>query len=127
MPKPLRLLIDFLSYEGTPTNDPQDAIAVKRKVEETNVSEVFRHQIAIAASTVDQAIDLPSDSADYLIICTDRQVSIKLNGSSDAIVLNPKTAGMKTPVFMSRADITELTVSNAGADAANLDIVAVNI
>lgn len=127
MPKPLRLTVDFLSYEGTMTNNPSDAMSIKRKVEEADVSEVSRLQTAIAASTVDQSIALPDATTDYLLLFTDRQISIKLNGSSDAIVLKPKTAGTKCPVFLLRGDITGLTISNAGATAANIDLIAVNI
>lgn len=125
--KPLRIILDFLSYEGTLTNNPQDAVAIKRKVEESNVSEVTRLQSSIAPATVDQAITLPDATSDYLLLFIDRQISIKLNGSSDALVLKPKVAGTKTPVFMMRGDITGLTISNAGADAANIDLIAVNI
>lgn len=127
MPKPLRLLIDFLSYEGTPTNDPQDAIAMKRKVEETDVEEVIRLQTQIPATTTDQAITLPDANTDYLIICVDQQVSIKVNGSATAMTLNPKSAGKKTPVFMWRGDITALTITNAGSNPANIDLIAANI
>jgi len=125
--KPLRIILDFLSYEGTLTNNPQDAVAIKRKVEESNVSEVTRLQSSIAPATVDQAITLPDATSDYLLLFIDRQISIKLNGSSDALVLKPKVAGTKTPVFMMRGDITGLTISNAGAEAANIDLIAVNI
>lgn len=125
--KPLRIILDFLSYEGTLTNNPQDAVAIKRKVEESNVSEVSRFQSSIPAATVDQAITLPDATSDYLLLFIDRQISIKLNGSSDALVLKPKSNGLKTPVFLMRGDITGLTISNAGTEAANIDLIAVNI
>lgn len=125
--KPLRIILDFLSYEGTLTNNPQDAVAIKRKVEESNVSEVSRFQSSIAAATVDQSITLPDATSDYLLLFIDRQISIKLNGSSDALVLKPKANGLKTPVFMMRGDIIGLTISNAGTEAANIDLIAVNI
>jgi hypothetical protein len=125
--KPLRIILDFLSYEGTLTNNPQDAVAIKRKVEESNVSDVSRVQRSIAPATVDEAITLPDANSDYLLLFIDRQISIKLNGSSDALVLKPKSNGLKTPVFMMRGDITGLTISNAGTEAANIDLIAVNI
>lgn len=125
--KPLRIILDFLSYEGTLTNNPQDAVAIKRKVEESNVSEVSRFQSSIAAATVDQVVTLPDATSDYLLLFIDRPISIKLNGSSDALSLKPKANGLKTPVFLMRGDITGLTISNAGADAANIDLIAVNI
>lgn len=127
MAKPLRIILDFLSYEGTLTNDPQDALAVKRKVEESNVSEVSRQLIKIAANTTDEVINLPDADCDYICIYTDREISIKLNGSSDALVLKPKTPGTKCPVHFMRGSITGLTVSNAGTVEANIDVIAVNI
>ena len=127
MAKPLRLIVDFLMYEGTNTNDPQDAIKIKSKVEESDVSEGLRQLDSIADSTVDQAVTLPDANTDYLLLFVDREITIKLNGSSDAITLKPKANGTKTPVMMIRGDITGLTVSNASGAAANLDIVAVNL
>lgn len=127
MPKPLRIIIDFLSYEGSPTNNPQDAFAVKRKVEESDVEEVFRTQKQIAPSTVDETVELPDDPTEYLLIFTDRQITIKLNGSSDEITLSPKSAGVKCPVLFQRGEISALSISNAGTDAANVDIIAVNV
>jgi hypothetical protein len=125
--KPLRIILDFLSYEGTLTNNPQDAVAIKRKVEESNVSEVSRYQSSIDAATVDQVIALPDANSDYLLLFIDRPISIKLNGSSDSIDLKPKSNGLKTPVFMLRGDVTGLTISNAGTVAANIDLIAVKI
>lgn len=128
MPKPLRISIDFLSYEGTITNDPQDAISIKRKVEESNVSEVSRLQTSIPASTSNQSIQLPDSSTDYLLLFIDRELRIKLNGSSDVITFYPKTPGTKCPVFFIRGNITALSVTNpSSTDAVNLDFIAVNI
>lgn len=127
MAKPLRLLVDLLTYEGTLTNDPQDAIEAKRKVEESNVSEAARTQKVIPASTVDMVLNLVDSSNDYLLLFIDQQVSIKLNGSSNPIVLNPKAPGYKTPVFVLRGVSTALTISNAGANPANVDLVSIKI
>lgn len=130
MAKPLRLIIDFLTYDSSsaaPSNNPQDAIEIKRKVEEASVSEVSRVQKSIPASTVDMALNLVDSSNDYIIIQVDQIVSIKLNGSSDAIVLKPKVAGYKTPAFLLRGTATALTISNAGTNAANIDFVSVKI
>lgn len=127
MAKPLRFILDFLSYEGTLTNDPQDAVSIKRKVEESNVAEVSRQMLSIPGATTDQAMTLPDSNCDYLVLCIDRPISIKLNGSATAIPLKPKTNGTKCPVLFLRADITGLTVTNAGSDAANIDLIAVNI
>lgn len=128
MAKPVRLTVDFLSYEGSaPTNNPQDSVELKRKVEESNVSEVARFQKSIPASTTDAALTLADSTNDYFIMCVDQTVSIKVNGSSTAITLKPKTAGTKTPAFLIRGTITSLTITNANLVAANIDFVSVKI
>lgn len=127
MAKPLKLIVDFLSYEGTLTNNPADATQIKKKVEESDVTEVSRFQSVISDGTTDQAIALPDAATDYLLIFTDREVSIKLNGSSDALVLRPRANGTKTPVFVMRGTISALSISNASGGDANVDIISVNI
>lgn len=127
MAKPLRLLVDFLSYEGTLSNNPADAVSIKSKVEETDVTEVFRLQTSIADQTTDQAISLPDANTDYLLIFTDTEISVKLNGSATAITLKPRSSGKKTPALVLRGDITGLTISNSSGGAANVDVIAVNI
>lgn len=127
MAKPLRLIVDFLMYEGSQTNNPQDAIKIKSTVEESDVSEGLRRLESIADVTNDLAISLPDANSDYLMLFTDREISIKLNGSATALTLKPRANGSKTPVFLMRGDITALTVSNNSGAAANIDIVAVNI
>jgi len=127
MAKPLRLIVDFLMYEGALTNNPEDAIKIKSKVEESDVSEGLRRLEAIPDATVDLAITLPDANSDYLLMFTDREISIKLNSSGDALTLKPRANGSKTPVFLLRGDITALTVSNSSGAAANVDIVAVNV
>lgn len=123
------LLLDFLAYDNAePTNDPANAIHLRKKVEEADVSEVSRlFPIVIADATVDEEISLPDANTDYLILLTDQQISVKLNGSSDAQVLKPKATGKSTPVLMIRGTITGLSVSNASGNSAKLDIVAVKI
>lgn len=123
------LSLEFLAYDNAePTNDPADAIQIKRRVEEAATSEVSRQaQITVPNAAVDQLVNLPSNSTDYLILLTDQVISVKLNGSSDAQVLKPQAAGKKTPVLMLRGTISGLTVSNASGTAAKLDVIAVKI
>lgn len=126
--RPLRLIVDFLTYEGTPpTNNPRDLTESIRKVEESNVSQTLRAQQTVPAAAVDQVIPLSAASNDYLAIYVDQTVSIKLNADSTPIVLNPQLAGKMCPVFVLRGVITSLTMSNAGATAANVDIRSVKI
>lgn len=121
----LDLLIDFLAYDNTePTNDPADAVKIKKRMQFTDVDEVSRlFPTKVADGTTDQAIPLPDASSDLLIILTDQTISIKLNGSSDAQTLKPKTAGKKTPVLVQLGTITGLTLSNASGSTANVDII----
>jgi hypothetical protein len=124
----LDLTVDFLSYAASSaTNDPADAISAKVKVSEDTVNKISRQQMIVADSTVDQAIALPDASSDYLVIFVDRQVSVKLNGSSTALVLKPKTNGKKVPALVWRGTITSLSVSNSSGGAANIDVIAANL
>lgn len=124
----LDLTVDFLSYAASAaTNDPADAISAKVRVQEDTVNAISRQQLVLADATVDQVVDLPDASSDYLLIFVDRQVSVKLNGSATALVLKPKVSGKKTPALVWRGTITGLSMSNASGSAANIDIIAANL
>ena len=125
----LTLLLDVLAYDNTnTTNDPANALKIKKRVEESSISEVSRlFPKILADGTVDEAINLPETSNDYLIMLIDQIVSIKLNGSSDSITLKPKAAGKMTPVLLIRGDITGLLISNSSGNNANLDISAIKV
>ena len=127
MAKSLKLSLDFQVIEGTQSNNPEDLTRVKGRAEESDVSELFRKQEAIPDATTDLAIALPDAASDYLVIFTDQEISIKLNGSATAITLKPKIATKKTPVTFLRGTISSLSISNASGAVANVDIVAVNI
>lgn len=124
--KNLDLIIDLLSYEGSATNDPADAIKVRNKIQETEITSISRQQIQVADSTVDLSISLPDANSDYLIILGDQDVSIKLNGWSTPLSLTTRASGKKTLLFYARGPITGLSVSNSSGGVANLDIVLVN-
>ena len=125
----LKLDLSLLIYDSTEqTNDPSDAIKLKKSVEESELSEVTRlFPISIPDGTTDQTLTLPDATTDYLLLLTDRVISVKLNGSTTAITLRPKIAGKKTPVMLVRGDVTALSVSNASGTDANLDMVAVQL
>jgi hypothetical protein len=124
-----RLEVEFLAYDNSqPTNDPANAIKVKKRVEESSVSDITRYfPMTVANSVVDQAVILPDPNTDYIILLTDQTISVKLNGSAAPLTLNPSTPGVVTPVLMIRGDVTALTVSNASGNPANLDLSAVKI
>lgn len=120
----LDVLIDFLAFDNSqPTNDPADATKVRNRTTEDSIVGVKRCQISVPDSTVDQVIELPSANTEYLLILTDQEISIKLNGSGDSITLKPRAAGTKTAVYYSRGDVTALLLSNASGSAAKVDIV----
>lgn len=129
MANKLKLLIDFIAYRSkSPTNSPSDdSTQVKLLTQEADFSELCRKQIDIADATVDQSVTLADADSDYILIFTDQEVTIKLNGSSDSITLKPKAAGSKTMCFMNRGSITSLSVSNASGNTASLDIISVNL
>lgn len=128
MSKFLDLQLKFLSYDSSAeSNDPADAIKLSNKIQESSVTEVFRIQTQVADSTTDQAVTLPDVATDYLIILSDREISVKLNGSSDSQVLKPKTPGKKCLVLMIRGTVSGLSISNASGSPANLDLIMVNI
>ena len=122
-----KITLDFLSYEGSVSNDPVDSIRYKKSVEESTATEVFRKLEAIADGVSDQTITLPDATSEYVIISTDQTISIKLNGSTDAMTLSPKSAGVKAPVFFMKGTITGLTLSNASGSTANIDVIAINV
>ena len=125
----MNLLVDLLIYDNaSATNDPADAIKIKKRVEEESVTEVSRHFPRIIADAVtDEVVVLPDANTDYLLMFTDQEISVKLNSSATALTLKPKAAGLKTPVMLIRGDITDLKISNASGNAANVDITLVQI
>jgi hypothetical protein len=124
--KNLDLIFDLLIYEGSTTNDPKDAIKVHNKIQETEVQSNSKQQLAVADNTTDLVISLPDANSDYLIILTDRDISIKHNGSSTAETLKTRAPGKKTLVFYHRGPTTTLTLSNSSGAVANVDIIIAN-
>lgn len=125
--QPLKIILEFLSYEGTLTNDPADAVKVKNRVEESNISEISRQKLIFSDGTSDASIQLPDPTCDYLLILIDREVSIKLNGGSEEMTLKPKANGTKALGFFMKGEVTGLTLSNASGAAASVDILSVRV
>lgn len=85
----------------------------------TTWTEVTRDRITIATGVSDQAVGLGGcASADMLCIITDQEVSIKLDGSSDAITIES--------VFISSGKHTAVTISNASGSTATVDILVLD-
>jgi hypothetical protein len=123
--KNLDIILDLLGYEGSPTNDPKDAIKAYNKTQETEIKGLIRNNYQIANATTDLSIVVPNPT-DYLVILADREISIKLNGWATALTLKPRANGKKTWVYYTKGSVTGLTVSNASGDVANVDIIIAN-
>lgn len=124
--KNLDIILDILSYDGSQTNDPEDAIKIKNRVKETDMTAVSRQYIQLPDSTVDSTITIPDANSDYLAILSNRDISIKLDGSSTAISLKTRAAGKRTLVFFAKGPITALTISNASGGVADVDVFIAN-
>ncbi|RLI54086.1 MAG: hypothetical protein DRP09_14085 [Candidatus Thorarchaeota archaeon] len=127
MSKVLDLVVDFITYDGTASNNPSDAIKIKNAISESAVLGTVRYQSQLVNGATDVNITIPDPSSEYLLFFTDREVIIKLNGGSQALTLTPKTNSVKCFVFFYRGSLTQLQVSNASGEVANLDIISVNI
>ena len=129
MSNKLKLLVDFNAYTSkNQTNDPSDdSTRVKVSLQESSFTELCRKQIQIADAIVDQSITLADADCDYLLVFCDQEITIKINGSSDAITIKPKAAGLKIMGLMLRGTVTALSISNASGSAVNMDILSVNL
>lgn len=79
-----------------------------------STTETTRGTIIIADAASDQALNLGGvASATYTRLNTDQTITIKLNGSSDAITV--------TDQFILVGTVTAVTVSNASGSDANLE------
>lgn len=121
----LDILFELLAYEGSPSNDPADAIKVVNRSQETNYTAVSRQKIQVPNLATDIAITLPDPSSDCLVILADQDISIKLNGGS-AEALKTRQSGKKTLVYYRRGPTTALSVSNASGKTVALDIILAN-
>jgi hypothetical protein len=121
--KTLNLIVDWLSYDGAPTNDPADSIRLKNKIVDSKIANVSRQQLQIADATSNLAITLPDNESQYMAILADQTISIILNGSEAPLTLTPISNTVKTLVFFNNGPITALTVSNSSGATANIDII----
>ena len=127
MSKILKLIVDFEASEGTASNCPADATKIKNRVEESSISGVVRFQGQISDGATDVNISIPDANSEYLLVFTDRELLIKLNGGSESLTIKPKISGTKSFAFYLKGDITELLVSNSSGDIANIDVISVNV
>lgn len=127
MSNTLKIELAVETIEDNNSNSPTNICKSSATVSETSTSKSRNIKEIITDSTVDQVINIPESNTEYLVIFSDQNISIKLNGSSDSIALNVKVPGKKTPVFMNRGDIDSLTISNSSGSSANLEVILAKI
>jgi hypothetical protein len=93
------------------------------KFEKTRTSETMSQSVArrvsIPGSTTDKSIPLDGLVGKALFLSCDRQLSVKLNGSADALLLGA-VAEEGGELALSNSNITSLEVTNAGTEAVEL-------
>lgn len=119
------LKIDFnlIHRDSTTGNTASgDQCKIRNIREDSDIIGFTRLQIVITDGTVDQSIPLPGTTSDYLILLTDREVSIKINGSNDSQNIKPLINTAKSLAYFRRGDLTSLTISNSSGEDAYIDI-----
>jgi hypothetical protein len=123
----VKLKIQLTGTENSKTNIVTDGININQQTEESQVTEINRNfikTIADAASDIELLDTVLADS--LVLISTDVEVSIKINGSTDSQTLKPIT-GVKTPVFLYRGSISSILVSNSSGSDATLDVTRIKV
>jgi len=122
------LTLDIAVYAGTSKASCRFSTKFEDKTLDTTLVLSSGARVSLAASAADQAVDFQSVANGQLVVLkSDSEFSVKLNGSADAITLKPQTNGsqVETPAFLAMlADgITAMTLSNPSAtDAIEVDI-----
>jgi len=126
--KRIDVVLDVLTQESTEfTNDPVDANKIVRRISQTGVKEITRLQMQVLGGSTVETVPLPDSETHYVIIYSDRQVKVQINGSDTPFSVIPVTSGKKSPVFFSKGLFTEVTVQNDETDTANLDVILVKL
>ena len=122
--KRIDITLDVLTQESTEfTNDPADCIKVIRRIEQDNVKEITRLVMQVLGGGTVETVPLPDAFAHYVIIYSDRTLSLTINGADTPFNLIPKVEGTKAPVFYAKGSFIELIVQNSGTETANVDII----
>jgi hypothetical protein len=107
--------LSLLVYSDTiSSNNPQKRlIDVDENLADSTVDQWETLYIQIADAVADQSIDLNSITGDKFYLKADQTISIKLNGSSDALSGN---------LFYMQATVSSLSISNSSGSTANITI-----
>ena len=124
----LKFSSDFIAYSDiNQTNDPKDQTKIQQVTEEKDFKSLLRSKIKVLDAVVDQSIAVPEANSEYLLIYTDQEITIKLDGATASRTLKPRAVGVKTLTYMERGSISTILVSNASGLTANLDIISVKL
>jgi hypothetical protein len=121
----LRLLWSYDSDAEMKAVDLNDGLEQSLEDDAIAVEGVGLSPMKLAASAVDVAVSLgPVTTAKRLFILSDQAITVKLNGSDDALALVPAVAGSADKedwaVFYIEADVTEIQLSNPASAIANV-------
>lgn len=122
----VRINTDFLIYSGTNTNNPNDLNKLGNSFEK-EIKESSRLKIQLAAEEA-MTIPLPDATCNYIMIFSDQNIDLGLNGAENMESLVTLKAGIKAPVFMKACEITQVGILNPSTTkVANLDIFIIKI
>jgi hypothetical protein len=108
--------LDLLVYsDSVSSNNPQEKkIDEKNDLSDNTVDQWQTLEIDISDGVSDQAINFNGITADKFYLKSDQSISIKLNGSGDAIACS----GL---IYM-ECTVSSLTISNSSGSSANITI-----
>lgn len=106
--------LEVLVYtDNEATNNPQSRIMdIEETLSDDTVSQFQPLLIEIPDGASDQVINLNGIEPDKLLILSDKEISIKINGSSTAIAVKK--------LFLDETNITSLSVSNSSGETATV-------
>ena len=110
--------LELLVYnDAQASNNPQERVQDSKFVlSDTSIAQWESKLLTIADGAVDQAIAFDSIASEYLMILSDKEISIKLNGSADAITLAADFP------FLMKGSVSSLSISNGSGEDAQVAI-----
>lgn len=97
------------------TNNPKCRVFdIDKSFSDDTVSQFQPLLLTIADGTVDQAVGLNGLTGEKFVLISDQTISVKLNGSSDAIQC--------TTLMLDGGAITSLSISNSSGETAEVTL-----
>ena len=122
----LNIIFDLMNFEGSNSANPDDSCKVTNVNQDVDITDFVRYQKVLPDGTTDQVVPIADPASEYLAILTDREITIKLNGSTDPITLVPRGNGIKTFAYFTKGAVSSLTISNGSSASANVDVITAN-